>query len=178
MPKTESSQPHWNTATTAPNAAPAERMFITAAISGTTMLRKTAASSRNESSTTTPMNSGSLFDSTEAKSEKIAVWPPISTRAPLPAVARGTTVLRSLVSRSLVDLACGEPVGKMSAVRTGLLPDAPVSVTAGDTFLTPLVALVAVRTLANACFCAGESTWATTCSGPLYPGPKPLASRS
>ena len=94
-----------------PNAAPAESMFMTAAIAGITRLRNTAVSSRKESSTTTPMNSGSLLESTFEKSAKIAVWPPIRTCRPLPALARGNDVSRSVVSRVLVDAACGEPLG-------------------------------------------------------------------
>ena len=53
-----------------------ESRFMTAAVSGMTMLRNTTASSRNESTTTRPMNSGSLDDSTWAKSTKMAVFPP------------------------------------------------------------------------------------------------------
>ena len=73
---TEPSQPHWNTATRTPKAAPMERMFIAAAVRGMTMLRNTMANSRKESTTTRPMNSGSLEDSTRAKSTKMAVFPP------------------------------------------------------------------------------------------------------
>ena len=43
-----------------PNAAPAESMFMTAAIAGITRLRKTAVSSRKDRITTTPMKSGQL----------------------------------------------------------------------------------------------------------------------
>ncbi len=46
-------------------------MFITAAVSGISRLRNTAISSRKLSSTTTPMNSGSLRASTWLKSSKI-----------------------------------------------------------------------------------------------------------
>ena len=73
-----------------PNAAPADSRFITDAIAGTTRLRNTAISSRNDSSTTTPMNSGSLLVRTFEKSSKIAVWPPTSTcRSPPSPVASG-----------------------------------------------------------------------------------------
>ncbi len=40
-PKTEPSQPHWNTATRIPKAAPIESMFIAAEIRGMTRLRNT-----------------------------------------------------------------------------------------------------------------------------------------
>ncbi len=53
-------QPHWNTATRTPYATPIESTFIAAAFSGTRMDRKTSISSRNEISTTVPMNSGSV----------------------------------------------------------------------------------------------------------------------
>ena len=59
-----------------PKAAPMERRFMAAAVSGMTMLRNTMASSRNDSTTTSPMNSGSLDESTRAKSTKMAVLPP------------------------------------------------------------------------------------------------------
>ncbi len=74
--KTDPSQPHWNTATRTPNAAPMESRFMTAAVNGMTMLRNTPASSRKESATTSPMNRGSLEVSTRAKSTKMAVFPP------------------------------------------------------------------------------------------------------
>ena len=46
------SQPHWKTAVTMPNAAAIESRFMIAAFSGTSKLRSTSASSRNENSTT------------------------------------------------------------------------------------------------------------------------------
>ena len=61
---------------TTPNAAPAASRFITAAVSGMTMLRNAIISSRQPSSTITKMNSGSFSESTTAKSSKIAVMPP------------------------------------------------------------------------------------------------------
>ena len=50
--------------------------FITIAFSGTSTERKTAISSSAESSTTTPMKSGSLSAIAVPKSSKIAVMPP------------------------------------------------------------------------------------------------------
>ena len=50
--------------------------FITAACSGITSERNTISSSSAESSTTTPMNSGSLCPSVVAKSTAPAVTPP------------------------------------------------------------------------------------------------------
>ena len=75
-PNTDPSQPHWNTAVRMPNAAAIDSRFITAAFSGTTRLRSTRASNRNDRSTTTPMNNGSLDEMASAKSAKIAVIPP------------------------------------------------------------------------------------------------------
>ena len=70
------SQPHWKIATITPSAAPMLSRFITAACSGITSERNTINSSSAESSTTTPMNSGSLCPSVLAKSTEPAVTPP------------------------------------------------------------------------------------------------------
>ena len=43
-------QPHWNTATRMPKAAPIDSRFMTAAVSGMTRLRNTMARRRNENS--------------------------------------------------------------------------------------------------------------------------------
>jgi hypothetical protein len=94
-----------------PNAAPADRRFMTAAVSGITMLRNTAISSRKLSTTTTPMNSGSLRDRTVLKSSKIAVCPPVSTCKPVPRSEAGTTCPRTVWSRSAVEASCGAPLG-------------------------------------------------------------------
>ena len=70
------SQPHWKITTTTPSAAPMLRRFITAACSGITSERKTIIRSSAESSTTTPMKTGSLCPSVLAKSTAPAVTPP------------------------------------------------------------------------------------------------------
>ena len=49
-------QPHWNTITRTPYAAPTLSRFMTAALSGTSSERNTTSSSRNDSSTTAAMN--------------------------------------------------------------------------------------------------------------------------
>ena len=59
MPMMLAPKPHWKTATIAPKAAPIESMFMITALSGTTTLWKTTSSSRNESTSTAPMKSGS-----------------------------------------------------------------------------------------------------------------------
>ncbi len=58
--KIDPTQPHWNTATNTPKAAPMESRFMIAAVSGMTMLRNTIVNNRNESTTTRPMNRGSF----------------------------------------------------------------------------------------------------------------------
>ena len=72
---------------------------MTAAVSGIAMLRNTAISSRKLSSTTIPMNSGSLRESTWLKSSKIAVWPPVSTCRPVPASAAGIDLVADRVQQ-------------------------------------------------------------------------------
>ncbi len=75
-PNRPPSQPHWKIATITPSAALIESRFMTAACSGITSERNTIISSSALSSTTTPMNSGSLWPSTAAKSTAPAVTPP------------------------------------------------------------------------------------------------------
>ena len=91
IPSSDAPTPSWNTRVTTPNAAAADSRFITAATAGITTLRNTAISSRKLSPITIARNSGSLRDSTVAKSSKIAVWPPTSTCRPVPRSAAGTT---------------------------------------------------------------------------------------
>ena len=67
-PISEPASPHWKTATNMPSAAPMERRFMTAAVSGITKLRNTVISSKNDKITTSPMKSGNFELSTFAKS--------------------------------------------------------------------------------------------------------------
>jgi len=85
MPMIEVPQPQLNTAFMMPSAAPTDSRFMTEAMAGISRLRNTAISSRKASTTTTAMNSGSLDDSTCAKSCWVAVAPPTSTVTPVPA---------------------------------------------------------------------------------------------
>ena len=140
-------QPRWNTATTTPKPAATDSRFISAAIVGITRLRNTTVRSRNDSSTTTPMNSGSLLASTCEKSSKIAVWPPTSTWMPESPPARGITVLRSRRSRMVVDSSCGDSFGTTSAIDTPL----PTSF-GGVVATTPGVPATACVTRANCCW--------------------------
>ena len=65
--------------------------FITTALSGTTTERNTASRSRNESPSTTRMNSGRRAPRYEDRSSKVAVAPPMCTTAPLPDTTGGMT---------------------------------------------------------------------------------------
>ncbi len=70
------SHPHWNTATTTPNAAATETRFMAAPTRGTSTLRKASISNSTDSPITTDTNSG-IFDwISSAKSSKVAVGPP------------------------------------------------------------------------------------------------------
>ena len=88
-----------------------DNRFMAAAVSGMMMLRKTMANNRNESTTTRPMNSGNLPDSTRAKSTKMAVFPPTYTVTPVPATTAGMVLWRRWSMRSVVAPASGEEVG-------------------------------------------------------------------
>ena len=68
-------------------------------------------SSTAASATTMPMNSGSLVDSTCVKSMPVAVLPPIMTVVPVLWDTRGSTSLRSFLTRLVVALACGAVAG-------------------------------------------------------------------
>jgi hypothetical protein len=59
------------------------------------------------------MNNGNVLESTLAKSADVAVWPPISSWTPVPALALGTIGARSVESRvfrSLVIPATGRTI--------------------------------------------------------------------
>ena len=73
MWNTDESQPHWNTATMAPYAAPIETRFNTTAFSGTSRLRNTASSSKKLTIRTAAMNHGSRAPMNAEKSMPEAV---------------------------------------------------------------------------------------------------------
>ena len=77
-----------------PYAAPIDSRFMITALSGTSNERNTTSRSRKLSVKTAPMNSGSRWPITSAKSMLLAVWPPRFTDSPVPAVACGTTSSR------------------------------------------------------------------------------------
>ena len=68
-------QPHWNTATRRPYAAPIERTFMMTALSGTTSDRNTTRSSRNDNPSTTNMNIGRCDPRKLERSTNAAVAP-------------------------------------------------------------------------------------------------------
>ncbi len=115
-PSASEPQPHWNTATIAPNATPIVSRFIATPISGTSTLRKATIISRQPRPTMIAMNSGSLEIRTSAKSAAVAVAPPTWTWRSVPASACGTTRSRSSVIRSEVWTDCGEVVGTTRTV--------------------------------------------------------------
>ena len=155
-------------AVTTPNAAPAESMFMTAAVSGIAMLRNTAISSRKLSSTTTPMNSGSLRESTWLKSSKIAVWPPVSTVRPLPRVGGRHDVIADRVQqvggRGVLRRALRIDVGDRDVGLGRSVPGMKLGRVAPT---TPGARATACSTATNAARWPGERTCATSSSGPL-----------
>src|ERR687892_147793 len=77
--------------------------FMTPAFSATSGARNAASRSRNERTTTPPMNSGSRSAVTSDWSARAAVVPPIRASSPL----AGTTSSRSRSRRSVVAVALG-----------------------------------------------------------------------
>ena len=161
-----------------PDAAAAENRFMIAAVAGMAMLRKTIISRRNERATTMPTKSGSLVDSWLAKSSASAVWPPTSTSRLLPCTVAGMTLSRSRVIRAEVEASCGEPAGYTSATAMAGWPGPAGSTSGPAVVTTPDVCAAALTTRANSASSAGPLTVATSCSGPLKPGPNPWTSIS
>ena len=173
-PSASDSQPHWKSATTTPNEAPAASRFITAAVAGTRRLRKAMSSSTKPRPMMTPMKSGSLLVMMAAKSSKMAVEPPTRTRRLVPCSAAGITSLRRCLIRSLVCTSWGAVVGITCTIATL----APGAVGNGTTAATSGTDGRAAVSWARAAVSADVLVWATSKSGPLKPGPNPWASRS
>ena len=110
-PTKPSSQPHWKIATITPSEAVMLSRFMIAACRGITSERNTTISSSADSATTTPMKSGSLWLSTEAKSTEPAVTPPTYTVIAAREASGGITLLRSRETSCVVAKACGEERG-------------------------------------------------------------------
>ena len=93
-------QPHWNTATITPYAAPIESRFMTAALIGTATERNTIISSSTDSTITAPMKYGKREATLSEMSMNVAVCPPTYTLAPGPsAIACGITSLTEPVDQ-------------------------------------------------------------------------------
>ena len=140
---------------------------MSAAVKGTARLRNTAVSSRKETATTTPTNSGSFIERTVATSVKVAVSPPTRTRSALGPVAFGRIRARSAWTRFAVDTASGEPFGNRLATATWDRSEPPgrnVGVVALATSGSCAATAVAAR---NSARCAAEETCATSSIGPL-----------
>src|SRR6185312_17512245 len=88
------------------------------------------------------------------------------------------TLLRRSVIRLMVDCACGLPAGYTSARPTAGWPG-PAGKYCGPTVVTtPGVWLAVVTTVPKVALSAGLDSGATSCSGPLKPGPNPCTSIS
>ena len=82
------------------------------------------------------------------------------------------TLSRSVLIRVLVALASGEVVG------ITLISEAPWPGTGAETAAIPGSVLSVSASRVNAAVAAGDPVVATSCSGPLKPGPNPSASSS
>ena len=100
-------QPHWKTATSTPYAAPMDNKFMITAFSGTSKLRNTAMSRRNESERTPRNKYGMRPPIDSAKSTPAAVKPPTFASTPV----CGMTFVRKLRMSASVCASCGEVVG-------------------------------------------------------------------
>jgi hypothetical protein len=76
VPKIGSNQPHWNPATTTPNAAQIDKRFIAAALIGIKILLKRIIRRSMLRITTVRMKLSSLEVRTSPKSLKVATMPP------------------------------------------------------------------------------------------------------
>ena len=85
--------------------------FISAAWTGMTSERNITNSRSADSTTTIPMNSGSLLDRTCEKSIEPAVKPPTSTFTPVWLLIGGSTLWRSRLTRLVVAASWGAELG-------------------------------------------------------------------
>ena len=88
------------------------------------------------------------------------------------------TWLRRSVIRFEVDTACGLPTGYTSARATAGWPGPAGKYCGPMVVTTPGVWLAAVTTVPKVARSAGLCSGATSCSGPLKPGPNPWTSIS
>ena len=173
-PNTLLNQPHSNTATTTPYAAPIDSRFMITAFSGTRRLRNTAIKSRKLSRSTAPMNTGSRDDSCCDTSTLDAVRPPTCTCTSVPPTADGITRLRSVSTRSVVLTDCGELAGI-----TRITAASPAGFTVGGvTAAMSGVARSLVTRMSRGAVSDPFGNSAARINGPLNPSPKPSATRS
>ena len=102
MPTRSPSGPPLTASVSTPKAAALASRFMTTALSGTTTERNTIINSRNDTSSTPPKKSGSRSATPRVMSRFAAAIPPTSTLRPVPAMASGTAVSRSVSTRSSV----------------------------------------------------------------------------
>src|SRR5262245_36753084 len=162
-------QPHWNTATTTPYAAPTDSRFITAALIPMARDRNAAVSSSSDNSTTAPMSNGSRSTTRVVKSTLPTVEP---VRYVVAGIV-GKTWSRTSFTSVVVASACGLDFGitlRMAA--------SPAWFTdGGNTDATSFVcASVCCALVSNVCVCdwdwpGGIDT--STVSGPFAPCTKP-----
>jgi hypothetical protein len=165
-------QPHWNTATRMPKAAPMLSRLSSTAFSGTTTERKTSTSNRNDSASTAVTKAGRRSVVRRPTSARLAAAPPTCALAGPRPIAPGSTPARSRATVSAVARSCGPVVGNTTSVA---IPVAR-STRAGATDATPGSAATAPATRSVTRGSPAGST--ATTSGPLVPGPKPSATRS
>ena len=110
-PRMSLSQPHWKIATVMPRAAENESSDVTAAVSGTTIDRKSSTRAKNPSPMTIVRKIGSASPRTVVKSLVIACEPPTYNCAPVAASRAGLTSSRRRSSSCVVASSCGELAG-------------------------------------------------------------------
>src|SRR5439155_11306836 len=111
MPRGPANQPHWNTATSTPYEAPIDSRFISAALIGMTIDRKTSVSTTTLRPITITKKSGNRLLILSPRSMVDAVWPPTYGRSRVPSVPAGVTVSPRRGNRPLGRLAWGADSG-------------------------------------------------------------------
>lgn len=117
-----------------------------APVAGIVMLRNTAVSNTNESSTTTPMKSGSFEESADEVGEDRYLAADQHVQ-PASGGRVWNTLVRRVVSRVLVEAACGEPTGSTFALSIAEAPFFPGSTIGGVTRRPPASSRIASERL-------------------------------
>ena len=160
-----------------PKDAAAASRFITAAISGISRLRKTTISSRNESSDDDADEQRQLVAEHGREVVEDRRLAADQTSTPVPSRPRGTTSSRSW-SMQVGRRGVLRRAGRVRIGDRTPLPPAAVITRSGDAGDAVGRSRTAATTSRTRLLVAAPSTCATSCSGPLKPGPKPSASRS